>query len=84
MLFRWTTSFCSTISLAFVFEFLPLSVRTKCFPLNVMPAISGNAGQDPKERIDHIVAALGNLVTPVYIWFVATDGDAGYNERYQK
>jgi hypothetical protein len=68
---------------AFVFEFLPFCINQKCFPLNIMPSLSGSANQHPKDRIQDIVKTLRNLDPPVHIWFIATDGDAGYNALYK-
>jgi hypothetical protein len=68
---------------AFVYHALPCSADSKCYPLHVMPASQGNASPLICNRANEIVHILAGLPHPITVFFLATDGDPGYNCQYQ-
>jgi hypothetical protein len=68
---------------AFVYECLPLTTDERCFPIHVLPALSGNATDTQTTAGDAIVNVLSNLNPPVRVLFIATDGDKGYDRKYE-
>jgi hypothetical protein len=68
---------------AFVYECLLLMTDEHYFPVHIQPAMSGNAQALQLETARTIAKTLGELNHPVYVLFVATDGDKGYDSSYQ-
>jgi hypothetical protein len=67
----------------FVYEFLPLMTDEHCFHVHIQLAMSGNAQALQFETARTIAKTLGELNPPVHVFFVATDGDKGYDSSYQ-
>jgi hypothetical protein len=68
---------------AFVYECLPLGIEEQCFPVHVMPSVSGNASEIQIRAAGEIVRLFKNLPNPVKVLFIATDGDKGYSSVYE-